>query len=120
MELLVPVELFSDVVIVALLVSRVDVDVELLAPVAVLIVELLVPVALLSDVLFAALLVSRMDVDVELLVPVAVRSVELRVPVVLFSGVVLATRLHHGWMSTSSCWSRSWCSAWNSSRCLSH
>ena len=81
--LLVTVVVLSDMLFVALLVSRVDVDAELLVLVAVLRVEPMVPVVLPSDVVLVALLVSRVDVDVELLDPAVVICVERLIPVAL-------------------------------------
>ena len=72
MGLLVTVVVLSDVLFVALLVSRVDVDAELLVLVAVLRVEPMVPVVLPSDVVLVALFVSRKDVDVILVLVVVV------------------------------------------------
>ena len=71
-ELLVSDVVLSHVQFVAPLVSRVNVDAELLVLVAVLRVGPVVPVVLPSDVVLVALFVSRKDVDVILVLVVVV------------------------------------------------
>ena len=106
---------------IALLVLRKDVDVELLMLVVVHRVDPLAHVVLLSGVVPVALLDSPTNVDVELLVPVAVLRVKLPIPSCRLSTKYSSRCLSHEWMPPSSCRSWSWRSAWkcwSPSRCL--